>query len=99
MIIGVCNQIRGGDMFARYKYELRVTIVFEFGQIRDQSNVIAFNSSSGTKNSGILHTNYGWMWIDGYLDMTANLISIVFKYSTSLNQISSFKDSYHSASI
>ena len=45
-------------MFARYKYELRVTIVFEFGQIRDQSNVIAFNSSSGTKNSGILHTNY-----------------------------------------
>ena len=46
-------------MFARYKYELRVTIVvFEFGQIRDQSNVIAFNSSSGTKNSGILHSNY-----------------------------------------
>ena len=88
-------------MFARYKYELRVTIVFEFGQIRDQSNVIAFNSSSGTKNSGILHTNtnYGWMWIDGYLDMTANLISIVFKYSPPLNQISSFKDSYHSASI
>ena len=87
-------------MFARYKYELRVTIVFE---IRDQSNVIAFNSSSGTKNNGILHTNtnYGWMWmwIDGYLDMTANLISIVFKYSPPLNQISSFKDSYHSASI